>query len=225
MNIVFRLKQVVDKKAYSLLEIVVSLAIIAVMLVMLTNVMIISLSVAAKTAARANVREEISNILSNIKRDIRNSQVINHCVGENDEAVCEGVLAMSGKFSWKLCDNEDGTKGVCKYDDNGSIQERSPEYMTIDKLFFDIGFDKTLDKRTILVTIVGSYRGGALNISNVVQQTAISTRNYPGVSGSTGSGSAPVRIPNFESPTLAFYCDSSLSFSRTCSSFYTRFYD
>lgn len=173
-----KLKQISNKKAYSLLEVVVSLAIIAVMMVMLTNILIISLSVAAKTAARSNVREETSNILANIKRDVRNAELINSCSGENDQAVCEGVLAVSGKFTWKLCDNEDGTKGVCKFDASGNIIEKSPEYLTIDKLLFDVGFDKTRDKRTILVTIVSSYKGGDLNIKNIVQQTSISTRNY-----------------------------------------------
>lgn len=173
-------KLIKNKRGYSLLEIVVSLAIIAVMMVMLTNIMVISLTVSAKTSARANTREEISNILANMKRDIRNAELIKNCTGVDDGAVCEGILAVSGAFSWGICAEEDGTKMVCKRDRDGNITESTPSHINIDKLSFDVGFDKTLDKRTIIVTIVASNESERLNVKNVIQQTSISTRNYSG---------------------------------------------
>jgi len=170
-----------NKKGYSILEVVVSLAIIAIMMVMLTNVMVISLTVSAKTSARANAREEVSNILANMKRDIRNAEVIKSCSGDNDSAICEGILSISGAFTWGLCTENDGTKIVCKKDRNGVIIESTPSHINIDTLSFDVGFDETPDRRTIIVTIIASNESAKLNVKNVIQQTSISTRNYSGL--------------------------------------------
>ncbi len=191
------LGKIFRKTGFSLLEMTVSLGIIAVIMVMLTNILIISLTVSSKTAARGLVREETSNVLANIKRDIRNAQLIEECLGENETASCEGTLALSGSFRWGMCDNDNGTKAICKYDKDGNIEEKTPDSININKLLFDVGFDKTQDKRTVLVTIVSSYKIEGLNVQNIIQQTSVSTRNYPNLGSTVGVPPAvtPPAIP------------------------------
>lgn len=162
---------------FSLLEMVVSLGIIAVMMVMLTNILIISLQISSKTAARGNVREEISDQLSNIKRDIRNAEIVGNCSGENELATCD-VIVLTGKFTWRLCQNENGTNAICKYDEGDNIVESTADFLSVDEFSFDVGFSDTPDKQTIVVTIVGSHVNESTNVVNVIQQTSISTRNY-----------------------------------------------
>ncbi|MEP7103471.1 MAG: prepilin-type N-terminal cleavage/methylation domain-containing protein [Candidatus Dojkabacteria bacterium] len=164
-------------KAYSLVEIVVSLGIMGVVMTMLFSVLILSLQITFKILARSVVREEVSNVSSLISRDIRNSDTITNCGGPSSTVVCELILD-GEKYQWTKCgdrmckDHVLSTGNVNVYMSSASIK-----FTTVS---FDMGFSDPTNKsrQNILITLVGAHTNLNFNVNNVLKQTSVSTRNY-----------------------------------------------
>src|SRR5690606_13353587 len=101
------------KKAYSLVEILVSLGIMSIVITMLFNVLIVGLQSTVKVIARSSIREEMSNISGQITRDIRNSDKVTACGELTVSNSCE-FFYNNVRYSWSLC--SDSATQVCKYD-------------------------------------------------------------------------------------------------------------
>ncbi len=165
-------------KAYSLVEIVVSLGIMGVVMTMLFSVLILSLQITFKILARSVVREEISNVSAEISRDIRNADDLTNCgVGGTSSSVCEFVLN-GDTFQWSQCGDR-----ICKDQilSTGDINVfTSTPNIKFTTVSFDIGFSDSTDKarQNILLTLIGSHINESFNVNNVIKQTSVSTRNY-----------------------------------------------
>lgn len=171
-------KQKKLKKAYSLAEVIISLAIIGVILTILFNALIIAIQVTNKSLSRSVVREEISEATTLISRDIRNADIILNCGDTVASQSCDMVLN-GVRVSWSVCGvsvcrNEMGANG------SSTLTYQSSEILSISTFNFERGISTLTDPRkgNILFTIVGSHSNERLNITNIVRQVTISTRNY-----------------------------------------------
>jgi type II secretory pathway pseudopilin PulG len=163
------------KKAYSLVEVIVSLGVIGVVIVIFFNALVITLQISFRTIARSNVREEMSALTNQVIRDIRNADSITNC--GTGGSICE--LVIDGNIiSWEICNSD----RICKTI-NGSernVVYQSSSALKITRFTFEAGYidNPTAIKNNILFTVIGSHRNESLKINNLIRQTAISTRNY-----------------------------------------------
>ncbi len=174
------LKFSTKKRAYSLLEIIVSLLIVSIIIVMLTNILFLSLDISKKSFARTSIRESQSEILRKIEKDIRNAHFIEQCAGENENAMC--IVELDKKYYWTTCQNEQGNMTICKKINLGTpneqIVEELPNYIKVDLLSFEQDPGNNAEKRTIVVTTSFSHVQEEYSILNQIRQIIISTRNY-----------------------------------------------
>lgn len=173
------------KKGYTLLELIISLAIIAIATTIMINFLVVSVEITVKTLARSFVRSEISNATLLVARDIRNSdQVVSIDCPINGPG-CEIVLSLSGeRYRWRKC--PDGASfRICKEVWSNSTSSytqvfRSSASVNID--YMDISYGYSLVNNTneinILVTLSASHEKPGLSITNIVRQSSASTRNY-----------------------------------------------
>lgn len=164
--------------AYSLLEILATLAIVSIIIVMLTDVLIITLEISRKSYVRSIVREEQNDILTRIGKDLRNARFVGECQGENETASCQ--VGLDQIYYWKLCDRYEQTgSDLCKMDyGQETILEKTSDNINIDLLRFEEGLSDSMGRKSILVTLVVSYKDDEINISNQTRQIVVSTRNY-----------------------------------------------
>jgi type II secretory pathway pseudopilin PulG len=165
------------KKAYSLLEVTVSLGVVAVATVIMINFLVLSLRISLITLGRSFVREEISNISLVISRDIRNASSIIDC-GTMSSNTCT-FEQTSGVYRWYLCD----TTRVCKDKVVGGVGQniyKSSSSISINYFNFVTGYaqNNNNERITIIMTISASHTNESLDVDNVIRQTTISTRNY-----------------------------------------------
>ncbi|MBD3280759.1 prepilin-type N-terminal cleavage/methylation domain-containing protein [Candidatus Dojkabacteria bacterium] len=182
-NSYLRYKQVCldnAKAAYSLLEVLVTLAIVTILMVMLTNTLLLSLDISRKSLARSNLREEQNDILNKISKDIRNAKFVETCSGVNENAKCEVLL--DRRYTWTLCeDDEENVSLICKKvggADEDQILERSNERMVVKTFSIEEGIVETDGKKTIVVTLIVNYNSDTIDIEDQIRQVVISTRNY-----------------------------------------------
>ncbi len=163
-----------------MLEVLVTLVIVSVVLVMLTNVLFLALTIARKSFARSHIREEQNNIISKIEKDIRNAHFVESCMGEDLSASCS--VALDTKYLWTTCTREDNTWYVCKKENPGTPNEKILAGMADDivlkKFTFEEGYSDSEGRKTILVTMVVAHKDESLKLNNQVRQISISTRNF-----------------------------------------------
>jgi hypothetical protein len=170
-----------NKKAYSLVEVLVSLGIMAIVITMLFNVLIIGLESSLKVIGRSFVREEVANVTALITRDLRNSDKIVNCGESVNQSSCE-FFKNNIRYKWSFC--TDDVTDVCKYDlTNISVPVKifeSSKNVDVTILDFSQGFGSTeTDKsKSVLFTIVASHSNSYINVTNVFKQSSVSTRNY-----------------------------------------------
>ncbi len=159
------------KKAFSLIEMLVSLGVISIVMVIFFNALLISLTVTVRNSARSNIREEISTVASLITKDIRRVDRLNtdDCLGES----CTMVVQFE-EITWYKCGDS-----ICK-EQGGIVVYKTGEDVLINNFTFDQGFidESTTLKNNVLVTIVASHTNEQLNINNVIRQVSTSTRNF-----------------------------------------------
>jgi prepilin-type N-terminal cleavage/methylation domain-containing protein len=154
-------------KAYSLIEVLVTLGVIAILMVMLFNVILIALRSNTKIAARSFVREQVTTLLSQMSREIRNAEVIVECAGIG----CDYTL--NGKdIIWQRCN----TISMCRYE-NGQLSYQTSDTINVSTIAFD-SYPGTSGNQVILITVTAAHTNTSLGISNVINQISTTTRNY-----------------------------------------------
>lgn len=170
-----------SKKGYSIVEILVSLAILAIVITMLFNVLIVGLQGSLKIIARSFVREELSAITSLITKDIRNSDRVISCGDSLPQNSCE-FFKNNIRYSWSVCTDDE--LRICKYDLSDvanpvKVFENSQNVnVTLLEFAQGIAAGTVQESRNILITIVASHNNSYVNVTNVFRQTSVSTRNY-----------------------------------------------
>ncbi len=168
-------------KGFSLLETLVTLAIFGIMTAMLSQAILINITITRKASVRSRIREEMSEISSLVERDIRNAQLIGTCGVAGTENKC--TVTSVASFTWTdNCPSLGvGIKSICRKDLTGNILYQSSKILSISTLKFQVITPAGITdptKSTILVTIVGAAVNPNLKINNQVRQLAVSTRNF-----------------------------------------------
>ncbi|MDQ6985161.1 MAG: prepilin-type N-terminal cleavage/methylation domain-containing protein [Candidatus Dojkabacteria bacterium] len=178
------LKSKKNKKGFSLIEVIVSLTVIALVLTLFFNIFILSSNITFKTLARSKVRESLSDLTSLISRDIRNSEYIVECGLNSIEGSesCEFVVGGT-QYLWHRCEEY----SYCKEEKDDATGNYNTIFETdgdivIDKVKFEKGFSSengtTSSQNNVLFTVIGSHFNTNLEVTNLIQQISISTRNY-----------------------------------------------
>lgn len=169
------------KKAYSLVEVLISLGVLSIIIVMLFNTIIISFQLATKIAARSSIREEMTSLISTLATDIRMSDSVLQC----DLNTCD-VLIKDTIVSWSLCQSEK----LCRKEYTANAYppvsaNLLKQTVTSDILIINTFTVETIGsgsgsntQKSILITMIGEHSTEELNISNIVRQTTVSTKNY-----------------------------------------------
>lgn len=183
-----------------MVEMLVTMAIFAILSVMLLNSLLLNVRLSTKINVRARVRSDLNEIVTQIERDIRNAQEITECGPPNVATVCNMVV--NGQtVSWRL-----DTINNRVVRSTAGIQD----YFSSPNLFFNntaLAFNKTtiqadekgsLRYANIVVTlfaessatVLGCESAGIDRIcsnaqvddiqwaENQVRQFSVSTRNY-----------------------------------------------
>lgn len=164
-------------RAYSLLEVLATLAIVSILIVMLSNILFVSLDISRKAFARSQVREEQNNILTKIEKDFRNASYVGTCEGTGQGASCE--IGLDKVYFWTTCDRGEGTLYVCKKDaTKTAILDGMSTNVKLNFLSFEKGIEDAQGRKTVVITMsVGSVDSN-VGVDNQVRQIVVSTRNY-----------------------------------------------
>lgn len=159
------------RKAYSLVEMMVTLGIVGILILLLFNVILLALRSNTRIAARSFVREQIGSTLVRISREIRNSDGVNTCTGNS----CE--FRFTGKIiRWELCGDAEEPENICRYE-NDEITFQTSDTIKIRTFNFDL-FPGTESNEIVIVTVLADHTNAALDVQNVLNQISTSTRNY-----------------------------------------------
>lgn len=181
------LKQSKTKKAYSLLEVIVSLAIVSVAIVTLINFLVISLRLNVISLARSVIREELNSISTLVSRDIRNADLVLNCGNTSELAVSSecSFVSRGNIFRWQMCVESDLVDRICKYQLNADLEPISTEFASISNakindFSFSRGFTGIENNSSIniILLISADHINDTLNINNLFRETSVSTRNY-----------------------------------------------
>jgi hypothetical protein len=106
----------VKKKAYSLVEMLVTLVLTSIIMFALIALLSQILQISAMTYNRSKLREDLNNFTDKIEKDLRNASKIGQCGGDESgvtpdtEFRCDFFL--NGLYSWRRC--ERGTVDFCQ---------------------------------------------------------------------------------------------------------------
>lgn len=167
-----------NRGGYSLLEMLVTLLIVNVIILMVSQVLVISLKISIQSHERSFAREELTNLTNLIRRDIRNSNGIKKC----SDTTCIMIKDVE-QITWRICDNPDS---ICKIvtDTSGNetiVYETDPKLIITGIIFEEItsGATGTIDtQKSILLTVKARHSYETVNIDNLYRQVIVSTRNY-----------------------------------------------
>lgn len=178
-------------KAYSIIELIISMAIIAIATGVLLSSLIYGFRLNVNAIARTFVREEISNVVSLIGRELRNADRIILCAGdyrkEANQDISNAGLCMYAKegiiYQWSICEIEPGIISICQYRVDATLATLSLAYqissnVNIDRLIFESDVNNNSKDGNILITIIGSHSNSNLSITNVFSQISATTRNF-----------------------------------------------
>ena len=181
--------------AYSLLEVMVTLAIFSLLTLILVNTLIVNLRVSRTISNRSRIRNELNEFANLLERDVRNAAFVKECDNNNS------VFASLGKPNTVACKleipNSTGAGnstfvwvyqsiGPDHYiyklngaEDSADIIYQTASILNIDSISIEKIIDSSNEERaTILVTVIASAKDPSWNIVNQVRQVIVSTRNY-----------------------------------------------
>jgi len=167
-----------NKKAFSLLEVIVSLTIIGFCTIMMMEFMILSFRITAVGLGRSLVREELANVMNLVGRDFRNSDFAPTCLadGSSCEFFVEGI-----RYKWYRCVSD---TRVCKDKFNSSTNSFVNVYtissnVTINYFKFESGFSQasSTGNSNLILTISASHSNATLGFNYCIKQSSFSLKN------------------------------------------------
>ncbi len=186
-------------KGYSLVEVLITLIVVNIILLMLSNIIVSALQVSIKVKERSRLREELSTIVNLVQKDFRNASKINdeeltvseECSGTTpcnkciDSTICNVTVA-TNRVEWKLCMNDrtGELNSVCREKTDSSntttLEFKSDPSLVIEAFSFrsmgKVSINR--DQVSVLFTIRGKHVVDDLEISNMFRQAVLSTSNY-----------------------------------------------
>jgi prepilin-type N-terminal cleavage/methylation domain-containing protein len=167
-------------KGFSLIEMMISLGIFAILIVMVTNLIILNLQVARRVKARTYVREESSFMLKIMKKDIRNSDAITNVYGNQIVITIDNPTTGSKRFRWTA---SDAVISRDELDNSGNVLKqtyRSPSDITFNSWESQNIFNvyQYEDNKVVVVRIQARDPNGMPEGQWMKKEVAVSTRNF-----------------------------------------------
>lgn len=174
-------------KAYSILEILVTLVIFGILSVFLMQSLFNNLTISSRISARSQIRSELDQTLSLMEKDFRNAEDINtkKCGITNNEIIggvsCLGRCVLNtneGLITWCFSSND---KKIYKFVGNTTVY-KSSDLFDVTTVDFTVNVEQDIVGKdftpyaNILVTV--NAENNALGITNQIRQLSITTRNY-----------------------------------------------
>lgn len=159
-------------------EVLITLTIVTMIMVMLTNTLLLSLDISRKSLVRSNLREEQNDILNKISKDIRNAQYVEECSGSIENVLCK--VSLDRRYTWTTC-TEGGQVFICKKVGTGveeQIIERTSEQMLVKEFAIDEGVVEADGKKSLVITLIVNQNSSTIDVEDQIRQVIVSTRNY-----------------------------------------------
>lgn len=169
------------RKAFTLMETIVTMVIYAVILFMITNIILLNARLSLQLKMRSRIRNELSQITFLIKRDIRNASFIS---SEEPSSNCNGsscsISYSDTSLNWSYDSNDKQIIKTKIESGNPTTEYISGEYLSIDSVTFSMisDPDSQSGRATLILTIKAQGKNPEWKITNQVVQEIISTRNY-----------------------------------------------
>lgn len=117
-----RIKRIPKKLgAMSLLEMIVTLVITALVMLVMVNMLAVILRISAHTHTRTILREDLKDFVLQFEKDLRNARRVGECGGENADFNCE--FFTDGYYRWTSCTVP--KPDLCQ-DNNANCSDKSP---------------------------------------------------------------------------------------------------
>lgn len=172
-------------KAFSLVEMLITIAIFGILIAMISQVILINIQVSRKTFIRSQIREELAEIATLIQRDVRNARLIGECGANTQEnrTINRCLMSHIEEFVWTddCPGSSEEIKKICKKSVPGEqLLFESSDLITFERLNFEVNLSSGTDgtRSTILVTLYSSASNPNFDVNNQVRQIAVSTRNF-----------------------------------------------
>lgn len=159
-----------------MLELIAVLGLMGIILVMMSNILVSTILISQKSAARAFVREEVSQTAELIISDLRRANTVDQCDGSGSSAIC--IVTIDQAYTWAPCVQ---AGSICKSDAAGTVIYRTSPNVRFTVFSLEAGFEEgntATARRNVLITLVAEHVIEKLNVKNVIRQQAVSTRNY-----------------------------------------------
>jgi len=194
-------------QAYSLLELLVTLVVFAILMTMIVQVLLLSIESGRKISARSKVRGDLSEVAVMMRRDFRNAgkidegscgEAVNYINPGNGQPVVNGVDAcffnIAGtNYAWVY--GENSAQPLCPEGKICKLRQDSDSnyelfYQTSDILFFDPDItrfelqvyhqeNENITQGVFLASLsVNVPPGSKLDVSTQYRQVSVFTRNF-----------------------------------------------
>ena len=187
-----RLKEFLEKKSeggFTLLEIVVSLAIFAILVLAIANILIINMRAGMRVKAKNYAREESSFMLNILKKDIRNAELVSYAgtVGSIPssavplEVVVRDESGTNRTYAWYYTSSGCGGDGLISREELTppgvpSIY-KTPCDLEVSWDSFDFATDISTGNSVINMRFSARAKGMRTGDS-VVKEVSVATRNF-----------------------------------------------
>ncbi len=168
-------------KGFSLLELLITLAIFGILMMTTTSILVINLTVARKVKARTYAREETAFMFNILKKDIRNAEAGLSISNDNIEVTVVDENSQSHTYTWSM----DGNR-VQRVENSTQITSyKTPS----DIEFQNLIFEGSCDENNCIVKIsANAWTAGMPGDEGVrcesedkqciTKEVAVSTRNF-----------------------------------------------
>ena len=159
-----------------------TLAIFGILMAMLSQVLILNLNTAKKISQRSQVRDEVSQVVGLLQRDLRNANSITDCITQLTGAASCTVDVAGQTYLWV----NSSASNICKQAANNGeaickMQGREVLFVSGDIInVASLRFDSNVSngRGRVLATIEIEARNEAWDVKAQVRQISVSTRNF-----------------------------------------------
>lgn len=178
-----------SESGFSLLELLITLAIFAILMVTTTTILVINLTIARRIKARSYAREETAFMLNVLKKDIRNADHVEEMSDGTTDSLRIGIVEGDGSthcYRWfhRVDDEQVERKEIdCSTSADGDTSYLTPADVVLREFDFDIIPNENnwlvkLNVKAWTVGMPGDIEDATDPPQWLYKEVAVSTRNF-----------------------------------------------